>query len=134
MRTYLKEVVAKGRLEVIPEIAAEDMVDPSNPARGREGLVNHVTNFRATFPDIQLKILRIIADDDEVCGVWRMKATHSNEFIGVQPTGKTLEFNISSLFKLHDGMIVDYTLVARLLEAAMQMGIALAPSTEPAAS
>jgi hypothetical protein len=34
MRTYLKEVVAKGRLELIPEIANETMVDDASALRG----------------------------------------------------------------------------------------------------
>ena len=52
MRTYLEEVVGKRRLELIPQLAAEDMVDHTQPVRGRQGLVNHVENFHRTFPDV----------------------------------------------------------------------------------
>jgi steroid delta-isomerase-like uncharacterized protein len=127
MRTYLEEVVGKRRYGLIPRLAAEDMIDHSQPVRGRQGLVNHVQNFHRTFPDVTIEVKRIIASDDEVVGVWRLKGTHSQELFGVAATGKTLEFDVVSLFKLRDGMLVDYSLVAGALEAAIQMGIPLVP-------
>ena len=130
MRTYLEEVVAKRRLELIPQLAAEDMVDHTQPVRGRQGLVNHVENFHRTFPDVTIEVKRIIASDDEVVGMWRLKGTHSQPLFGVPATGKTLEFDVASIFKLRDGMLIDYTLVAGGLEAAIQMGIPLVPTPE----
>jgi steroid delta-isomerase-like uncharacterized protein len=127
MRTYLEEVVGKRRYELIPQLAAEDMIDHTQPVRGRQGLVNHVQNFHRTFPDVTIEVRRIIASDDEVVGVWRLKGTHSQELFGVPATGKTLEFDVASIFKLRDGMLVDYSLVAGGLEAAIQMGIPLVP-------
>jgi steroid delta-isomerase-like uncharacterized protein len=127
MRTYLEEVVGKRRYELIPQLAAEDMIDHTQPVKGRQGLFNHVQTFHETFPDVTIEVKRIIASDDEVVGVWRLKGTHSQELFGVPATGKTLEFDVASIFKLRDGMLVDYTLVAGGLEAAIQMGIPLVP-------
>ena len=127
MRTYLEQVVGKRRYELIPQLAAEDMVDHTQPVKGRQGLVNHVQTFHKTFPDVTIQVKRIIASDDEVVGVWRLKGTHSQELFGVPATGRVLEFDVASIFKLRDGMLVDYTLVAGGLEAAIQMGIPLVP-------
>lgn len=123
MRRYLTEVVAQGKLEVIPEIAAEDMVDHSQSTPGRAALENHVRGFRETFPDVEVEVQRIIASDDEVVGIWRLRGTHSRELFGIPATGRTLEFTVASIFRLRDGMLVDYTLVAGALEAAAQMGV-----------
>ena len=128
MRIYLEEVVGKRRLDLIPKFAAEDMLDHSQPIAGRQGLVNHVENFHRTFPDVTIEVQRIIASDDEVVGVWRMKGTHSQPLFGVPATGRTLEFDIASIFQLRDGMLVDYRYVAGALEAAIQMGIKLVPT------
>jgi steroid delta-isomerase-like uncharacterized protein len=127
MRTYLEQVVGKRRLELIPELAAEDMVDHTQAVPGRQGLVNHVQTFHRTFPDAVVEVNRIIADGDDVVGLWRFKGTHADTFAGIPATGRTLEFDIASFFKLRDGLLVDYSLVFNGLDAAMQMGIPLVP-------
>ena len=50
MRTYLEEVVARGRLELIEELTNANMVDEANQAfggpPGRAGLAAHAKGFR----------------------------------------------------------------------------------------
>ncbi|MDE0422389.1 MAG: ester cyclase [Gammaproteobacteria bacterium] len=65
MRRYLTEVVAQGKLELIDELAAEDMVDHTQTIPGRAGLVAHVKSFRERNRDVELNVERIIASDDE---------------------------------------------------------------------
>jgi len=128
MRTYLAEVVGKRRYELIPQLAAEDMIDHTQPVKGRQGLVNHVTNFHRTFPDVTVQIKRIVAGENDAVGWWSLKGTHSQELFGQQGSGKLLEFDVVSFFRLKDGMLVDYALVADALTAAMQMGLKLKPA------
>ena len=63
MRCYLQQVAGEGRLDLIDEIAHEDMVDEANQAfggpPGRAGLVAHVKGFRKHLNDIDLRIERI---------------------------------------------------------------------------
>ena len=65
MRTYLDEVVAQGRLELIEELANADMVDEANQAfggpPGRAGLVAHVKGFRRNIGNLQVTVDRIVA-------------------------------------------------------------------------
>lgn len=126
MRTYLEEAVAKGNFSVIDEFTAEDFIDHSQPDnRGPAALLAHVSGFRETFPDVEVDVQHVIASDDQAVGIWRMKATHANPFIGVPATSKTLEFTVTSIFSFRDEKLVDYFVVAGLLEAAMQMGVKL---------
>lgn len=124
MRTYLEEAVTKGNFSVIDEFTAEDFVDHGQPdKRGPAALLAHVSGFRETFPDVEVDVQHVIASDDQAVGIWRMKATHANPFIGVPATNQTLEFTVTSIFSFRDEMLVDYFVVAGLLEAAMQMGV-----------
>ncbi len=126
MRTYLEEAVGKGNFSVIDEFTAEDFVDQSQPDnRGPAALFAHVSGFHETFPDVVVDVQHVIASNDQAVGIWRMKATHANPFIGVPATDKTLEFTITSIFSFRDEMLVDYFVVAGLLEAVMQMGVKL---------
>ena len=127
MRRYLTEVVAAGRLEVLDEIAAENVVDHTAVAagwgEGRAGLERHVRFFRNCVPDLEITIQRLIASDDEVVGVWRVNGTHSAPLFGVPATGKVIEWTNVSIFGVAGDKIVDYTGVWGSLEAVQRMGV-----------
>jgi steroid delta-isomerase-like uncharacterized protein len=133
MRRYLTEVVALGKIELLDELAAEDMTDHTAIAAGlgpgRAGLVKHVSYFRQVLPDVRVTVERIIASPDEVVGVWRARGTHSAELFGVPATGRTIEWTNASIFRVRDGKIVDYTGVWGALEAVQQMGVPIALPT-----
>ena len=127
MRRYLTEVVAQGPIDVLDEIAAEDMVDhtamEAGWGRGRAGLEKHVRYFRQVVPDLELKLERVIASPDEVVGVWRGRGTHSAALFGMPATGKPIEWTNASIFRLRDGKIIDYSGVWGSLEAVERMGV-----------
>ena len=110
MRRYLTEVVMEGNLAVIQEIAADDMWDHTQPGPGREGLENHVRGFRAMVPDVKIVISDVVADEDKVVGIWTWRARLAMPFLGV-PSGDEVECKVASLFKLRDGLLVDYSLI-----------------------
>ncbi len=122
MRRYLTEVVMEGKLAVISEIAAEDMWDHTQPEPGREGLERHVSSFLALVPNIQIVINHIVADENTVVGIWTWRGTPVAEFLGIPPTGREVEGRVASIFKLRDGLLVDYSLIFDGLTAARQMG------------
>ena len=127
MRRYLTEVVAAGRLDVLDEIAAETLIDHTAVAagwgKGRAGLERHVRFFRSCVPDPEITIERLIASDDEVVGVWRVKGVHRGPLFGVPATGKVIEWTNASIFRVEGGKIVDYTGVWGSLEAVQRMGV-----------
>jgi steroid delta-isomerase-like uncharacterized protein len=117
MRTYLEEVAAKERLDLIPEIAAENMVDEATAEAGplgREGLVAHVMDFHAAFPDRTITIRKILANDDEVMAWWTLEGTPVTEFVGVPPTGKRVFGHAFSFISITDGRISRYRLFAHV--------------------
>lgn len=136
MRRYLTEVVAQGKLDVLEEIAAEDVIDHTAVAagwgHGRAGLVRHVTYFRRVVEDLEVDVERLIASDDEVVGIWRVRGTHVGELFGVPATGRTLDYVNASIFRVEDGRIVDYTGVWGALEAVQQMGVRISPPADDA--
>ena len=111
MRRYLAEVLGERKLEVLKEIAAEDMWDHTQPEPGREGLERHAGNFLKRLPNIHIVINHIVAGEDTVVGIWTWRGTPVGESPGFPP-GRELECNCMSLFKLRDGLLVDYSLIA----------------------
>lgn len=114
MRTFLEEVVAQGRMELVDQLSNADMVDEANQAfggpPGRAGLVAHVQGFRRNIDDLQVTVERIVASDDTVMAWWCFAGVHTGPWLGRRPTGKPLRSTVFSLFDLVDGRIGRYRL------------------------
>ncbi len=123
MRRYLTEVLMERKLEVIKEIAAEDMWDHTQPKPGREGLERHAGGFLAARPNVEIVINHILADEDTVVGIWTWRNMEEAEFMGI-PGGREVECRVASIFKIRDGLLVDYSLicVAKTTSAPIQQG------------
>ncbi|MBV1907429.1 MAG: ester cyclase [Pseudomonadales bacterium] len=112
METYLLEVVLRGRLELIEELALPDMVDEANEAfggpPGRDGLVAHVLGFRRNVDNLHLTIDRIIAGTNEVMAWWSFMGNHVGPWLGHTPTGQEIAGTVFSFFDIVDGRISHY--------------------------
>ena len=114
METYLLEVVANGRLDLIEELANPDMVDEANQAfdgpKGRAGLIAHVKGFRRHIGDLSITIDRIVAGTDDVMAQWSFTGKHVGPWLGRAPTGKEISGTVFSFFHLKDGRLDRYGL------------------------
>jgi steroid delta-isomerase-like uncharacterized protein len=62
--------------------------------------------FLVAFPDLNITIEDIIAEDDRVAVRWSATMTHQGEFDGIAPTGKPAELTGSTFVHIKDGFIV----------------------------
>lgn len=112
MTTYLLEVVALGRLELLEELATPDVVDGANQAfggpAGRDGLVVHVKGFRRALGALHISVDRIVAGDGEVMAWWSFTGDHVGPWLGRAPTGAEISGTVFSFFDLVDGRISRY--------------------------
>lgn len=114
MRTYLEDVVARGRLELLDGLSSADMVDEANLAfggpPGRAGLVAHVRGFRRNIGDLQVTVERIVSGNDVVMAWWTFTGRHTGPWLGRPPTGNPIRGTVFSFFDLVDGLIGRYRL------------------------
>jgi predicted ester cyclase len=73
VRRLVAEVLNGGHLEVIDELYAPGLV----PAARR-----WIAPFRASFPDVRMEIVELIAEGDKVVGRFTCSATHLGEWLG----------------------------------------------------
>ena len=98
VRRLVDEVFNGGHLELIDELYAAEIA----PAAKR-----WITPFRASFPDVQMEILELIAEGDTVVGRFTCSATHLGAWLGHAPTGRRFErVDEVSIFRFRDGRIV----------------------------
>jgi predicted ester cyclase len=116
VRRLVEEVLNGGRLEVIDELYAPELA----PAARR-----WITPFRASFPDVHMEIVDLIAEGDKVVGRFTCSATHQGQWLGHAPTGRRFEqVDEVSIFQLRDGQVVQVWSLEDTLGRLRQLGLA----------
>lgn len=59
------------------------------------------------FPDMEVQILRVVADEDHACLHWRVDAVHRGDFLGIIPTNIPVFFSGTTYLSVKDGQIVE---------------------------
>jgi predicted ester cyclase len=97
-----------GRLELLDEILAADYQqdNPSVPG-GREGLKALFARLRAAFPDLSGSIEELVAEDDEVVALSRMRGTHQGDLPGISATGRSVDLASMDLYRIRGGRVVE---------------------------
>ena len=125
LRRFYEELWSQGDLGAIPELVAENFVDhhplPGSPP-GREGLVALITTWRTAFPDMREACEDLIAEGDKVVGRFIMRGTHSGEFMGVPPTGRSVTMSGIDIVRVAGGRIAEFWYGEHLLELMQQLG------------
>ena len=120
---FYDEVVNQRRLETIDELLSEDFVH-NGERRGREGQRQTYEAFFAGFPDLRSEVVAILASGDAVAVHRRWAGTHEGMFQGVEPTGRSVEFESTAILTVRDGQIAEYRGVVDLLGLMQQLGAA----------
>jgi predicted ester cyclase len=116
VRRLVEEVLNGGRLELIDELYAPELA----PAARR-----WIAPFRASFPDVHMEVVELIAEGDRVVGRFTCSATHLGEWLGHPPTGRRFErVDEVSIFRLRDGRITQVWTLEDTLGRLQQLGLA----------
>ena len=98
VRRLIAEVLNAGRLDVVDELYA-----PTLAARAKRW----IAPFRASFPDVHMEVVELIAEDDKVVGRFTCSGTHLGVWRGHAPTGRRFEaIDEVYIFRFSDGRIV----------------------------
>ena len=109
MRRFVEEVVNRGNTTVLAELVAPDHVRhaPDGGLYGPEGVRIHLAEWRAGFPDLDLAIKDLIAEEDKVVSRFVLRGTHRGPFLGVPATGRTVEVVSFGIDRVSDGQLVE---------------------------
>ena len=111
VRRFYDEVVSAGHLDVVDELAHEDMHDRAamemGLGSGRGGFRRHVKAVRIAVPDFSAEIDQLVAEDDLVVVYWRGSGTPASEFVGVA-AGTAFSLQAISQVRFEAGRIAEY--------------------------
>jgi predicted ester cyclase len=127
MRRLTAAVWDEGRIEVVDELVAEDLIDhvemPGLEGTGRERYRASAILMRKAFPDFRNPLDLIIADGDLVVSYGRSVGTNTGELWGMRPTGKTIDVPTVGVLRVKDGQATERWGVHDTMAMAQQLGL-----------
>jgi steroid delta-isomerase-like uncharacterized protein len=122
------EVFAASGIAKIEDVLAEDFVVhlPYNrfTLRGREKFAVWMGELHSAFGNFQCGIDELIVDGERAAVRWTWSGTHSHSFLGMAPTGRTVEFSETHLLRVSGDRIAEDHVSANVVDLLDQ----LAPS------
>jgi predicted ester cyclase len=116
VRRLVAEVLNGGNLEAIDELYAPELAGAAR---------RWIAPFRASFPDVHMEIVELIAEGDTVVARFTCSATHLGPWLGQAPTGRRFErVDEVAIFRLHDARIVHAWSLEDTLGRLRQLGLA----------
>jgi predicted ester cyclase len=115
VRRFTDEVMNAGRRDVIDELYA--------PALARAAK-RWIAPFQASFPDMCMEIVELVAEGDTVVGRFRCSGTHLGEWMGHPPTGRRFtRIDEVGFFRIEDGKITRAWSLEDTLRRLEQLGL-----------
>jgi steroid delta-isomerase-like uncharacterized protein len=135
LRRYIEDVWQRGNLAALDDYLAVDYrrhVSPTAPPLSRDGQKQRLAGFRTAFPDIQLTIEDVLAEDDRVVFRSTMRGTHEGELQGISPTGARVTVALLDMIRIQNGRIVEQWGGPDMLDLLRQLGATVAfPEARP---
>ena len=135
-RRVLEEVWSRGNLEPCEELFASDFIDhdaslPVGLPPGPEGVKAIVTQFRAAFPDLQVRVDEQIASGDRVATRWTATGTQRGALFGYPATGKSATVSGVTIDRFAGGKIAEAWASWDSLSMFRQLGLMAPPEARP---
>jgi len=98
--------------EALDGIVAEDLVRHSEatggpPVTSRADFVRLQQRFRESFPDQQVTLESLIAEEDRVAALARYRGTNTGPLAGAAPTGRPVSASFLSIFRIEEDRIAE---------------------------
>lgn len=115
VRRLVQEAVQERNVDVLDQVAAGEFAELAK---------RWISPFQSAFPDFEMEIVDLIAEDDKVVARFRCSGTHLGEWLGVPPTGRRFEqVDEIYIFSVKDGKLVSALGVEDNLSRLRQLGI-----------
>ena len=119
VKYFYEVIVSEKRLDELPAYISENCVQRTGEKTlflGLDGMRQHISALRKTYPDCTLKIIRQFAENEYVISEFIMRGTHRGDFLGITPTNQVLEITGIDIDKVIDGKIVEHSGAANTFE------------------
>jgi len=122
-----EEIWNNGRLELIDELIAEDLIDHVEvdglEGSGRARYRASIEMTRAAFPDYRNPLDFVLADGAFAVSYGRSTGTHRGEYLGIPPTGRFFDVPTFGILCFENGQAVERWGMSDNLGIMQQLGL-----------
>ena len=122
MNTCDAEVISKSIDELVEPDATIRTPLPSD-ATGAQVLKQVWSVLLRAFPDLQLDVKDLIGENDKVVARIVVTGTHRGDYMGVEPTGKSIAYDEIFIFRFANGRVVETWGVVDVFSQMKQLGV-----------
>jgi predicted ester cyclase len=101
---------------------------------GAQNWTDVLARLAASFPDISWRVLRTLAQGDQVWVETAMSGTHEAAFFGSAPTGRRFDVRQVHLLRLEGGLVREHWAVRDDLGVLVQLGLVELPTPAQSAA
>jgi steroid delta-isomerase-like uncharacterized protein len=132
VRRVYEEGLNQGRFEVpyAPDFVGHGGSRTFSHAEG----MAEARGWREAFPDLNMRIDKLLAEQDLVAVRWTATGTNTGSGNGIPATGKAVEMTGTTLFRMADGRIAEEWTCANSLGMLRQLGMVQTSTPAPAAA
>ena len=129
-RRFFEEILSRGNFELVDELftADYDAHTPIGVFEGLKGAKQFASGLREAFPDLDVEVKEQVAEGDKVATLWRARGTHQGNFGGIPATGKSMEINGITMFRVADGKVLESWGFADMMSLMKQLGVEPTPA------
>jgi steroid delta-isomerase-like uncharacterized protein len=120
------ELINEGDIDGFGELLAEGFVEHEElpgltPTKA--GVMELFRAYRAAFPDLHMDAVDIIASGDKTVARVTASGTQNGEFMGMPPSGKSIEVQMIDIMRFDDaGLVSEHWGVMDMLSMLEQLG------------
>ena len=111
VRTFIQEGWSDQKLSAFDDFFSADVVHhalpPDMPA-GIDSVKQYASMFMSAFPDADVTVELIVAEEDKVAYQWASEGTHTGDLLGIPPTNKKISTSGIAMDRFEGGKSVEH--------------------------
>ena len=123
----LYDLLNAGDIDGFGALLSDDFVEHEETpglAPTKDGVLEFFRMYRAAFPDLRMDTEDVLASGDKVVARVRATGTHEGEFMGMPPTGKSVDVQLIDIMLFaEDGRVREHWGVVDMLAMLQQLGV-----------
>ncbi len=128
LQTLLDRVINAHDLAPVDELYCPDYIqhNPSVP-QGAAGVKLLLQLLFSAYPDLRGNMVLNVSEGDRVMALIEWTGTHTGPFIGIEPTGRKVEFRSAEIFRIQNGRFAEHWDVVDNVDMQLTLGMLARP-------
>ncbi len=125
VRQFIETVINNCQEGSVVRFISPDYIDHNSKGKkptGITGVLQHIREVRATYPDLKVIIHDQISENDTVVTRVSITGTHRGHWLGMKPTHRKVLIDAVNIDRIKNGLIIEHWGMANTLEALLDIG------------